>query len=107
MSPEDVTPSKWIGACQSNKAELSFWASDERVEGARPIRSGGRFRPGDHFLDIRSSYLELLRREPSGHTDWLRHRPPEVDPVSGFVDLPGGVARINRSHVHALSLTGS
>ena len=105
MSPEDVTPSKWVGACQSNKPDLSFWAWDERVQGVSPFRSGGCFRPGDDFLDIRSSYLELLGREPSGQTDRLRHRPPEADPEPGLVDLPRGVARIDRSHIHTLSLT--
>jgi hypothetical protein len=30
-----------------------------------------------------------------------------VDPVSGLVFLPGGVARIDRLHIHALSLTAS
>jgi hypothetical protein len=107
MSPEDVTPSKWIRARESNKAQFSFWAPDERVEGVRPTWCGGCFRPGDDFVDVRSSHLELLRREALGLSDGLRRRLPKVDPVSGFVDLPSGIARIDRSHIHAPSLTGN
>ena len=91
MSPDEVRSAQWISARQANKAGLSFSSLNARVERVRPIRSGGRFGPGDDFLDVGSCYLELPRRNAHGGTDRLRNPPPEVHPVSRLADLPGRV----------------